>query len=112
MTLTDTKTNCLTAVALENKALGYPLKGVHVGGGIHVPMPEQWDGTGTAPPGWTVANQETDVAPDAKTANWTVKLDDSFMTDVVSTSTKLTTQEKTTAATLLSKATATVEVTK
>lgn len=39
--------------SIVNKALGYPRKGAHVGGGIHVPMPESWDGQGVCPPGWT-----------------------------------------------------------
>lgn len=40
-------------VATIDKALGYPKPGVRVGGGIHVPMPDTWDGTGPTPPGWT-----------------------------------------------------------
>jgi hypothetical protein len=39
--------------AIVSKALGYPRPGVHVGGGRHVDMPEQWDGRGDAPLGWT-----------------------------------------------------------
>lgn len=40
-------------VVTIDKALGYPKPGVRVGGGIHVPMPDTWDGTGATPPGWT-----------------------------------------------------------
>jgi len=40
-------------VAIINKALGYPKKSAHVGGGIHVNQPATWDGTGATPPGWT-----------------------------------------------------------
>jgi hypothetical protein len=40
-------------VALVNKALSS--RGVHVGGGRHVEMPDEWDGTGATPPGWTEA---------------------------------------------------------
>lgn len=36
-----------------DKLLGGPKKGVRVGGGIHVPMPDSWDGTGPVPIGWT-----------------------------------------------------------
>lgn len=107
MTLTGTKTECLTAVTLENKTLGYPLPGKHYGGGYHVPMPEAWDGTGAAPPGWTVANQETEVVPAAKTGDWTVTLDDQFTAEKVAASTTLTSQEKATATSLLGKATTT-----
>lgn len=39
--------------AISNKALGYPQKGVHVGDGLHVAMPDTWDGEGATPPGWT-----------------------------------------------------------
>lgn len=38
---------------VQDKLLGYPLAGVHFGGGVHVDMPVTWDGTGTAPPGWS-----------------------------------------------------------
>lgn len=40
-----------------NAALGYPKKGSHIGGGIHVNMPPTWDGTGPTPPGWTSKHQ-------------------------------------------------------
>jgi hypothetical protein len=36
-----------------DKALGLPLPGKHVGGGLHVAMPATWDGSGATPPGWT-----------------------------------------------------------
>lgn len=39
--------------AVLDKVLGYPRRGVHVGGGIHVPMPDEWDGQGETPLGWT-----------------------------------------------------------
>lgn len=39
--------------ATVDKALGFPRSGRHVGGGIHVPMPDTWDGQGPTPPGWT-----------------------------------------------------------
>lgn len=41
------------ARAIIDKALGYPKPGEQRGGGIHVPMPPTWDGTGPTPPGWT-----------------------------------------------------------
>lgn len=37
----------------QDKLLGYPVAGVHVGGGRHVDMPASWDGSGAVPPGWT-----------------------------------------------------------
>jgi len=36
-----------------NKGLGFPQRGTHVGDGVHVDMPQVWDGTGRTPPGWT-----------------------------------------------------------
>lgn len=108
MTLTDTKTNCLTAVVLENKVLGFPLVGVHVGGGIHVDMPATWDGNGLVPPGWT-AYSDANVAPDGKGA-FVTKLDDGFTTTTVAASPVLSVNEKTTATTLLNKAVAIVDV--
>jgi hypothetical protein len=51
--LTGSPEEMLTAQRAIDKALGYPRKGLRVGGGRHVPMPETWDGTGECPPGWT-----------------------------------------------------------
>lgn len=48
-----TEAACDEVVVLANKALGFPAKGRHVGGGRHVDMPDTWDGTGPTPPGWT-----------------------------------------------------------
>ena len=46
--------NARNAIAtILDKAWQLPVRGTHVGGGIHVPMPETWDGNGTVPPGWT-----------------------------------------------------------
>lgn len=38
---------------LLDVAMGYPRKGMHLGGGRHVDMPDTWDGQGATPPGWT-----------------------------------------------------------
>lgn len=48
-----TEAACGNIQAAIDKAYGYPRKGVHVGGGIHVDMPDTWDGTGATPPGWS-----------------------------------------------------------
>lgn len=37
----------------QDKLLGYPLRGTHVGGGRHVDMPASWDLTGPTPIGWS-----------------------------------------------------------
>jgi hypothetical protein len=37
----------------QDKLLGYPLPGIHVGGGRHVDMPATWDRSGAVPIGWT-----------------------------------------------------------
>lgn len=47
-------TNARNAIAgLLDRAWLQPLRGAHIGGGVHVPMPETWDGNGPVPPGWT-----------------------------------------------------------
>jgi len=51
--ITGTEAACDSVAAVVDKALGYPKKGTHVGGGIHVDMPATWDGQGATPPGWT-----------------------------------------------------------
>lgn len=48
--------------AIVDKALGYPRKGTHVGGGRHVTMPATWDGTGATPPGWAKSAADVWVA--------------------------------------------------
>jgi hypothetical protein len=45
-----------------DKALGFPKAGQHVGSGIHVPMPQTWDGQGPTPPGWTKSASSVWVA--------------------------------------------------
>ncbi len=53
MCLQGTETQIASALTLVEKALGLPSRGVHGGGGVHVPMPDTWDGTGSCPPGWS-----------------------------------------------------------
>jgi hypothetical protein len=62
--LSGTPAEMRAAQAAMDKALGYPRKGVQVGGGIHVPMPETWDGTGDCPPGWARTASEPLMAKD------------------------------------------------
>jgi hypothetical protein len=38
---------------IVSKALGYPKKGSHIGGGVHVAIQGTYDGTGACPAGWT-----------------------------------------------------------
>lgn len=40
-------------LAILGKALALPRKGTHVGSGLHVTMPDNWNGSGETPPGWT-----------------------------------------------------------
>lgn len=61
MTYTGTLANCQQLNVIQNKMQGLPLKGRHVGGGVHVPMPDTWDGTGATPPGWTAYGQSSMV---------------------------------------------------
>jgi hypothetical protein len=58
---------------LEDKLLSYPAKGVHIGGGIHVPMPDAWDGTGKPPMGWT--SYRTSSIKHPTLAQWATPLD-------------------------------------
>lgn len=55
------------AQAAVDKALGYPRRGRHVGGGRHVGMPDTWDGQGPCPPGWTKSASEPVEAADGTT---------------------------------------------
>jgi hypothetical protein len=52
------------AQRIVDKALGYPKKGRHVGGGKHTPIQEEWDGVGEVPPGWTKTASEPVVGVD------------------------------------------------
>lgn len=53
------------AQALIDRALGYPRRGIHVGRGTHVVMPQLWDGNGEPPPGWTSTLEPVWVNGDA-----------------------------------------------
>lgn len=63
-----------TTEATQDKLLGYPLVGVHIGGGRHVDMPATWDGSGDVPPGWTSYKGSTRQHPTL--AQWATPLDD------------------------------------
>lgn len=71
------KSECDMLQAIINKALNCPRIGAHVGGGLHVLMPDTWDGVGACPLGWTkdavlVLNGSTDslvVLPDNAVAD-------------------------------------------
>lgn len=43
----------ISARAERDAAIGPPVRGVHIGEGIHVSMPETWDGAGAVPLGWS-----------------------------------------------------------
>ncbi len=47
----------------QDKLLGYPSAGAHVGGGIHVEMPDTWDGVGKPPPGWSSYSESSVAHP-------------------------------------------------
>jgi hypothetical protein len=82
---------------IVDKALGFPRAGVHVGGGIHVPMPGAWDGQGPTPPGWTKRATTPWVASATDAA---VPLPDVMAADLQlpAAQARLTGQEKTTLA--------------
>lgn len=49
-----TEAEALELLAIREKAgASEPEKGVHIGAGRHVPMPETWDGSGKVPAGWS-----------------------------------------------------------
>jgi hypothetical protein len=79
---------------LEDKLLSYPAKGVHVGGGIHVPMPDAWDGTGKPPMGWT--SYRTSSLKHPTLAQWATPMDAKVPTALSGAdASKLTAAEKT-----------------
>lgn len=61
-----------------DKAWEMPARGVHVGRGPHVPMPNAWDGLGSVPPGWTshLAHRDDVVVwlPEPETASKLARL--------------------------------------
>lgn len=59
--------------ALQDKLLGLPLAGVHIGGGRHVDMPQTWDRSGAVPPGWTSYKGSTRQHPTL--SQWATPLD-------------------------------------
>lgn len=83
--------------AIIDKALGFPRVGSHVGGGIHVPMPQTWDGQGATPPGWTKSATTPWVA---STADAAVPLPDDMATELqrAGAQARLTGQERATLA--------------
>lgn len=92
MTYTGTLTNCQQLNAVQNKLQGLPLKGVHFGGGVHVAMPDTWDGTGAIPPGWTAYGQGSMVqtAPTTYVAELDARTQDSTVVATLSTADKTT----------------------
>lgn len=50
---TASDAEALALQAAIDSAMGYPRKGVHVGEGRHIDIPESWDGNGNPPPGWS-----------------------------------------------------------
>lgn len=51
--IVTTRSEATSVAQTQDKLLGYPLRGTRIGGGVHVTMPETWDGTGACPPGWS-----------------------------------------------------------
>jgi hypothetical protein len=79
---------------LEDKLLSLPAKGVHVGRGIHVPMPASWDGNGKPPMGWTSYRTSTIKHPTL--SQWATPMDAKVSTALVGPdASKLTAAEKT-----------------
>ncbi len=100
MTYSGTRTDCRTVADLSNRVAGYPLRGRHVGGGIHGPMPEAvpigWDVTQPVPPGWTAYS---DAAIEVDGTRFRIE-GASELDDPELVSTRLTTTEQTTLTTV------------
>jgi len=71
-TFNGTEEECEELARILDKADGGPKRGVHVGGGIHVPMPAQWDGEGEVPIGWTSHK----AAVKAEATDFVISIDD------------------------------------
>lgn len=63
-TMKGTKADLDDYAAKRDKLLGYPSRGVQVGGGIHVALPVSWNGLGNCPPGWTATHSRVDESAD------------------------------------------------
>lgn len=49
----QSQVNADDLIAARNLLYPAPVIGVHIGGGVHVPMPDSWDGVGPVPVGWS-----------------------------------------------------------
>ena len=58
-TLPHSAAQAASIVAALNTLDDYPSRGVHVGRGRHVDIPDTWDGAEPCPPGWTRGHQPT-----------------------------------------------------
>ena len=77
-------------VDLRDKLLGRPRRGVHVGRGRHVDMPDTWDGEGRKPPGWW-----GDDGPILDRGSWNTPVNRSLAeSELLKTNGRMTAQEK------------------
>lgn len=97
---TGTEAEMDSVLVIIDKALGFPKPGQHVGGGIHVPMPQTWDGQGATPPGWTKSVSAVWVASATDAA---IPLSDTLAADLqgAPAQARLTGQERATLATAI-----------
>jgi len=92
--ITTDKNAALELEQLQDKLLGYPLKGTHVGKGPHVLMQESWTGVGSVPAGWSSYRNSSIEHPVTK-GTWATPIDAKDSAALV-VDTKLTTGEKAT----------------
>jgi len=90
-----TKADCIALAAIVDKSLNLPAKGNHVGGGIHVDMPDTYKGKG-ASPGWT-DTQNDPIEDTLKLRGWAYPADGLDKLD----QSKLSAGEKTTLTTAI-----------
>lgn len=67
-----TEAECEQVVALIDKQCGYPKRGTHVGGGIHVDMPETFT---PGAPGWTATYDVPKADASAKARGFALNVD-------------------------------------
>lgn len=87
-----TEADARATQAAQDKLLGYPARGTHVGAGVHVPMPDTWDGTGDCPPGWTATHARVEKHPARD--EWAVELHPDLPGEVTRNGGRLTAGER------------------
>lgn len=88
----NAQVNAAAVQTAQDKLLGYPRAGTHVGRGRHVTMPGSWDGQGEAPPGWTATQAIVEQHP--VRAEWAVELHADLSGELTRSGARLTAAER------------------